>query len=238
MTQQEHAQRIKSAARRQLAEVGAPRLSLGAVASESGLALAEAQAIFGDRDELLTALIIDAYNASGTALETADRAAQEGHAAPGERLLAAARGLRAWSIANPAEFALLYGSPVPGYDAPADTVGPATRTPAVLAGIVRTALVEGTLTPPRRRIPGPPLILPVATELFGGLPGEPFGDLLERGIVLWSSLIGLLAFEVFNRTHDSVRDQAAFFDYAVAVAAENVGLTISGGLDNSTLIPK
>jgi hypothetical protein len=129
-------------------------------------------------------------------------------------------------VANPAEFALVYGSPIPGYHAPPDTVGPASRTPAALAGILRSALEDGSLTPPRRAIPGPPLIREEAIALFGGLPPEPFGDLIERGIVLWSNLVGLLVFEVFSRTHDSVRDQAAFFDYAVAVVADNIGLVV------------
>jgi hypothetical protein len=44
--------------------------------------------------------------------------------------------------------------------------------------------------------------------------------------VLWSSLIGLLSFNVLSRTHDSVRDQEAFFDYGVAVAAEIIGLLV------------
>ncbi|MEU4667449.1 hypothetical protein AB0F91_05615 [Amycolatopsis sp. NPDC023774] len=41
-----------------------------------------------------------------------------------------------------------------------------------------------------------------------------------------SNLIGLLVFQVFSRMHDSVADQSAFFDYAVAVAAEAVGLAV------------
>jgi AcrR family transcriptional regulator len=227
MTADSHSQRITDAARRQLTEVGASGLSLSAAADASGLTPAEVEACFAHRDDLLTALIIDAYNASGAALEAADQAARERGATPAARLLAATRGLREWSIANPGEFALIYGSPVPGYDAPPETVGPAARTPAVLAGILRAALENGALTPPRQAIPGPPLILPAAIELFGGQPGEPFRDLLERGIVLWSNLIGLLIFEVFGRTHDSVGDQPAFFDYAMAVAAEGVGLAVA-----------
>lgn len=217
---------VKDAARRLLAKLGANGLSIDAVAEELGVAADRVTEIFTLPGDLLTALIIDAYDASGAAMEDADRAARDRQASPGARLLAAARGLRQWSNAHPAEFALIYGSPVPGYDAPPETVPPATRTPAVLAGIVRAALEEGALQPPRRPIPGPPLIRPEAVEVFGGLPPEPFSDLLERGIVLWSNLIGLLVFEVFSRTHDSVSDQAAFFDYAIAVTAENIGLTV------------
>ncbi|PSJ29719.1 TetR family transcriptional regulator [Streptosporangium nondiastaticum] len=218
---------VKETARELLADLGAGGLSLEAVAAAGGLAVAEVETVFPHRDDLLTALLIDAYNESGAAMEEADRAAADSNASAGTRLLAATRALRQWSVANPAVFALVYGSPVPGYHAPEDTVPPASRTPAVLAGILRSALESGELTPPRRAVPGPPLIRPEATALFGGLPPEPFTDVIERGIVLWSNLVGLLVFEVFSRTHDSVRDQSSFFDFAIAVSAENVGIEIS-----------
>ncbi|MEU3726000.1 TetR-like C-terminal domain-containing protein, partial [Streptomyces sp. NPDC031705] len=158
--------------------------------------------------------------------ERADAAAAAEGASAGARLLAATRALRRWSFENPAEFTLIYGSPVPGYHAPQDTVPPASRTPAVLAGIIRSALEAGELTPPRRTPPARQLLLPAAVEAFGGVPQAPFSDIIERGIVLWSNLIGLLVFQVFSRTHDSVGDEAAFFDYAIAVAAEGIGLEV------------
>ncbi|MFI9723116.1 TetR/AcrR family transcriptional regulator [Streptomyces sp. NPDC052396] len=217
---------IKTAARQLLVKLGAGGLSLAAVAEGSGLAVAEVEAVFPHRDDLLTALLIDVYNESGAAMEQAEQAAREANAPAGARLLAATRALRQWSFDNPGEFTLIYGSPVPEYHAPQDTVPPASRTPAVLAGIIRSALEAGELTPPRRVLAGPPLLRPEAVELFGGLPEAPFSDVIERGIVLWSNLIGLLVFQVFSRTHDSVRDEAAFFDYAIAVAAEGVGLMV------------
>ncbi|NJQ01113.1 TetR-like C-terminal domain-containing protein [Streptomyces zingiberis] len=220
---------VKATARRLLVELGAAGLSPEAVAREGAWGPGEVEAVFPHRDALLTALVIDAYDTSATAMERADQAAREAGAPAGARLLAVARALREWSFANQGEFTLIYGSPVPGYHAPQDTVPPASRTPAVLAGIVRSALEAGELAPPRRTVPGPPLLLPEAVQLFGGTPGAPFSDIIERGIVLWSSLIGLLVFQVFSRTHDSVRDESAFFDYAVAVAAEGIGLTVPVG---------
>lgn len=222
---------VKGTARDLLVKRGAGGLSLDAVAQEGGHAVAAVEAVFPHRDDLLTALVVDAYNASGAAMEQAEQAARDAGAPAGERLLAATRALRQWSFANPGEFTLIYGSPVPGYHAPQDTVPPASRTPAVLAGIVRSALEAGELAPPRRELPGPPLLRPEAVQLFGGVPEAPFSDIIERGIVLWSNLIGLLVFQVFSRTHDSVRDETAFFDYAVAVAAESIGLDVdpSGG---------
>ncbi|MCJ1675983.1 WHG domain-containing protein [Streptomyces sp. APSN-46.1] len=220
---------IKDTARQQLVKLGAGGLSLDAVARDSGLAVADVEAVFPHRDDLLTALVIDAYNTSGAAMEQADQTARDASASAGARLLAVTRALRQWSFDHPAEFTLIYGSPVPDYHAPQDTVPAASRTPAVLAGIVSSALRGGELTPPRRTVPGPPLLLPAAMELFGGVPEAPFSDIIERGIVLWSNLIGLLVFQVFSRTHDSVRDEAAFFDYAVAVAAESIGLVVPLG---------
>ncbi|WP_035847390.1 TetR/AcrR family transcriptional regulator [Kitasatospora azatica] len=220
---------VKAAARQLLVGLGAAGLSLDAVARDGGLAVAEVAAVFPQRDDLLTALVIDAYNGSGAAMEQADQAAVAAGASAGVRLLAVTRALRQWSFDNPAEFTLIYGSPVPGYHAPQETVPPASRTPVVLAGIVRSALEAGELTPPRRAVPGPPLLLPEAVQLFGGVPEAPFSDIIERGIVLWSNLIGLLVFQVFSRTHDSVRDESAFFDYAIAVAAESIGLEVPSG---------
>ncbi|MET9689462.1 TetR-like C-terminal domain-containing protein [Streptomyces sp. NPDC006514] len=217
---------IKDIARQQLVKLGAAGLSLEAVARDGGLPVADVETAFAHRDDLLTALVIDAYDASGEAMEQADAAATAAGGSGGARLLAVTRALRRWSFDNPAEFTLIYGSPVPGYHAPQDTVPSASRTPAVLAGIVRSALEAGELTPPRRSVPGPPLLLPEAVQLFGSAPGAPFSDVVERGIVLWSGLIGLLVFQVFSRTHDSVRDEAAFFDYAIAVSAESIGLVV------------
>lgn len=218
--------RVKEAARRQLVQVGAAGLTLDAVAHDGGLSVAEVTGAFPDRDALLTALVIDAYDSSATEMERADETAKEAGEGAGARLLAATRALRAWSFANPGDFTLIYGSPVPGYHAPQDTVGPASRTPAVLAAIVLSALEAGELTPPRRSLPGPPLLLPAAEALFGGAPPAPYSDLLERGIALWSSLVGLLVFQVFSRTHDSVSDEVGYFDRAIAVAAEGIGLEV------------
>ncbi|MEV6579958.1 WHG domain-containing protein [Streptomyces sp. NPDC051582] len=220
---------LKTTARQLLVELGAAGLSPEAVAEGSGLAVRDVEGVFPHRDDLLTALVIDAYDESGAAMEEADRGAAAAGASAGARLLAVTRALRTWSFDNSAQFTLIYGSPVPGYHAPQDTVPAATRTPAVLAGIVRSALAAGELSPPRRTVPGPPLLLPEAVQLFGGTPDAPFSDLVERGMVLWSSLVGLLVFQVFSRTHDSVRDESAYFDFAVAVAAESIGLSVPLG---------
>jgi AcrR family transcriptional regulator len=136
---------IKDAARRQLATEGA-NLSLRAIARELGMVSSALYRYFASRDELLTALIIDAYNAIGEVGERADGTIAERLNLTG-RWLAVAHAWRDWALANPAEYALIHGSPVPGYAAPRDTVGPASRRFLVIAAMIRDGQESGALAP-------------------------------------------------------------------------------------------
>src|SRR5690349_9228706 len=125
---------IKSVARRHLATDGA-NLSLRAVARDMGMVSSAIYRYFASRDELLTALIIDAYNALGAAAEAGDAAVANREDLRG-RWLAVCNGVRRWALSAPAEYALIYGSPVPGYAAPPETVIAMSRTPAAMAKII------------------------------------------------------------------------------------------------------
>jgi len=237
--------RITDTARRQLAEVGPAQLSLRAVARELGVASSALYRYFPSRDALLTALITEAYDALG---EAAERAAGPGTAAPlgalgasgkaaasvirlapdaaGVRWAQICRGCRTWALAHPHEFALLYGSPVPGYAAPQTTVGPATRVPRLMAEVLRDALAAGELTAPRQPVPGLPLVTEATREVADIELTPPYDDLIERSLVLWVVLVGALTFELFGHLEQVVTDHAAWFDAAMAVAAEGVGLQV------------
>ena len=131
---------IKAAARRHLATDGA-NLSLRAIARDMGMVSSALYRYVASRDDLLTALIIDAYNEMGEVAEKADASVDPGD--PPERWMAVARALRRWALTNPAEYALLYGTPVPGYAAPTDTTAPATRPVLVLGAILSAAVSSG-----------------------------------------------------------------------------------------------
>jgi len=118
---------ITDVARGQLATEGAGGLSLRAVAREMGMVSSAIYRYFPSRDDLLTALIVDGYNAIGAVAEQADAACPAGEYAG--RWLAVCRAIRDWALAHPYEYALVYGSPVPGYQAPQQTIGPAARRP-------------------------------------------------------------------------------------------------------------
>src|ERR1700710_1427592 len=125
---------IKGIARRHVAEQGASALSLRAVAREVGMVSSAIYRYFPSRDDLLTALIVDAFDAVGRAAEDADATCAEDDVRG--RWLAVAIAVRRWALTNPHEYALVYGSPVPGYAAPTDTVDPATRVSLVFLRLV------------------------------------------------------------------------------------------------------
>ena len=144
---------ITEIARSQLATEGAAGLSLRAVAREMGMVSSAIYRYFPSRDDLLTALIIDGYNAIGVAAEQADAACPaDDHAG---RLIAVCRAVRDWALAHPHEYALVYGSPVPGYQAPQQTIAPAARAATVYGTIISDAYRAGALAP-ARHLPAAP----------------------------------------------------------------------------------
>src|SRR5262245_45041432 len=113
---------IKAIARQQMAEQGQAALSLGAIARAMGMTTPALYRYFESRDALITALIIDAYEALAIALEQADSATRSDDYAT--RFRAMARAYRDWAVAHPHEYALIYGTPIPGYHAPRERTVP------------------------------------------------------------------------------------------------------------------
>ncbi|WP_319458973.1 TetR/AcrR family transcriptional regulator [Micromonospora sp. RTP1Z1] len=210
---------IKTVARRHLATDGAD-LSLRAVARDMGMVSSAIYRYFPSRDDLLTALILEAYDALGDAVEAAD-AAVERHDLRG-RWHAACRAARAWALTHPAEYALLYGSPVPGYAAPDDTVLPAQRPPVVLVGILHDGIATGRLTPPDEELPEP--VRADLAELAAGFFPDLPEALLARGMAGWTQLFGLISFELFGRLNRTVPHRDEYFDHQTDLMADLIGL--------------
>jgi AcrR family transcriptional regulator len=210
---------ITAAARRQLAEVGATGLSLRAVARDVGLVSSAVYRYFPSRDELLTRLIIDGYDALGAAAEAADSPG----APAGERWLAVCRAVRSWARAHPHEYALLYGSPVPGYAAPQDTVPAAARVGVVLGRILGDAARSGAL-PEATGERDAALISDETAAVLGGDHPAIDDTVRVRALLAWSSLFGTISFELFGHFVGSVEDADRYFDRAVTELAALLGL--------------
>ncbi|MGW3335471.1 TetR/AcrR family transcriptional regulator [Streptomyces rubiginosohelvolus] len=220
---------IKDEARKQLADEGAPKLSLRAVARELGMVSSALYRYFPSRDDLLTALIVDAFDAIGAAAEqaVAEQAAGEraaGEVPPAERWVAVSCAVRGWALAHPHEYALIYGSPVPGYIAPMDTVGPAARVGMVLIDIVRGAYRAGDLTLPPLADELRADAERMAADFAEGVPPESVAAL----VAAWAQLFGLISFELFGQFNRVVEEREALFRQTAGELARSVGLRDAG----------
>ena len=210
---------IKAAARDQVAETGAADLSLRAVARELGMASSAVYRYFRSRDELLTALIVDSYLALAATLSAADRGRT-----PRARWLAVCHALRGWAIDHPYEYALLYGTPVPGYRAPQDTVEPAARVLLLPLGILIDAAETGTLDAEGA---GPHL----GVELSGQLERlrSAYAEIVPTAVLAryfqaLAQLFGVLSLELFGHFVGSLDPAGPFFDHTAEELADRLGL--------------
>jgi AcrR family transcriptional regulator len=212
---------IKDEARRQLATGGADGLSLRAVSRALGMVSSALYRYFPSRDELLTALIIDAYDSLGDQVAAAD----PGPDAPArERWRAVCAKVREWALANRNEYALIYGSPIPGYQAPQTTVQPGTRVSLLLVGIVLDGWRAGQVSEPDK---APTLPTELAEELdrLGKLIDADLPPaVLARMLIAWMQLFGMVGFELFGQLVGVVDPSGYFFGHAVDEMATFIGL--------------
>jgi len=194
---------IKEIARQHMAEKGASALSLRAISREMGMSSPALYRYFANRDALVTALIVDAYNALADALEAArDSRAEDDHAG---RLGAIGYAYRDWAVENPQEYALIFGTPIPAYEAPPDVTGPvATRSMMAFLAVLCAAKqagqadfsdIQSTITPA------------VETQLQPWVDKLQFDDdlaVLYLAISNWGVIHGLVSLEIFGHLGEEI----------------------------------
>jgi AcrR family transcriptional regulator len=211
--------------RQHLASDGAAALSLRAVARDLGVVSSAVYRYVQNRDELLTLLLVDAYNELGDEVDAAVERV------PGDdfrgQFRALAWAVRAWALREPASYSLLFGSPVPGYRAPAErTTEPGTRVIYRLVGIFDAAFRAGAL-----QVPGPPgagipkKLRPDLQAIQEGLSLAVPEEAVARGVLVWTSLFGAVSFEVFGQYGpDTFSAPDALFEHQLDVLQGVVGL--------------
>jgi len=209
--------------RMHLATDGAAALSLRAVARDLGVVSSAVYRYVKSRDDLLTLLVVDGYDELGDAVDAA--AADVAHDDFTGRQAAIGRAVRAWGLAEPATYALLFGSPVPGYQAPAElTNGPGTRVVAALIRVWSEAYAAGRLRPSEASATSPGLTAgfhAVREQLGMELPDNVIG----AGVFGWAALFGCISWEVFGQYgEDGLGDPAALFEMHLERLAGAVGL--------------
>jgi AcrR family transcriptional regulator len=211
-------------ARAHLADQGGAALSLRSIARDLEMAPSALYRYFDGRDALLSALILGAYTSLAEAAEAAaEAAARSGHD-ESERWGAVPGAMRAWALARPHEWGLLFGSPVPGYRAPEETVAPYARLATALVRPVVDAAHHGRLAVAPSTEPDSfalaTALAPVHEALF---PEASLATVL--GVLqAWATLVGAISLELFGHWRNTVLDPELFFDATVADTARALGL--------------
>jgi AcrR family transcriptional regulator len=217
---------IKERAREQIATAGASALSLNAIAKQMGMSGPALYRYFAGRDDLITELIRDAYRSLADTCraavepepepetrpesetgpesepETKTETETEGTAdSAGPDAAAVAYAIRAWALADPQRYFLIYGTPVPGYHAPADTTAIVSEVMTVLLRVCANLPAGDEAGAMGGSAAGAGTGSPLDAALTG-LGGRWADDAsappgtLHRALVFWTRLHGTLSLEL------------------------------------------
>jgi AcrR family transcriptional regulator len=184
---------IKKAAWQQIAEHGAPALSLRAVARELKITAPAIYNYFYDRDALVTALIIDAFTSFGDwQIEARDSVPADNLE---ERMKAIGLAYRDWAHAYPQRYQLIFGTPIPGYKGPIEKILPsAARSLSALVSVVERLRVTGKLN-----VDSFPKIkseYKASFEMWKTYGGEADVLSLSVAMIIWTRVHGIVSLEI------------------------------------------
>lgn len=207
-----------------VAREGAAALSLRAIARDLGMAPSALYRYFDGRDALLSALILGAYEALAVEAERAADLAEGGAGGDADRFAAVPRALRTWALDNPHLWGLIFGTPVPGYEAPQETVEPYARVAAALVRPIVAAEQACRLGTDGAEGPASgELAAAVAPVTEGLLPGMPPATVV-LALQAWTTIVGGISLEVFGHWRNTVHDPGLLFEAEVCRAAQTIGL--------------
>jgi AcrR family transcriptional regulator len=219
----EIAEDIKSVARQQMSEHGTAGLSLRAIARQLGITAPAIYNYYPRLEDLITGLIVDAFSDLAAAMEAAR--AESASSTTQAKIEAMLFAYRRWAVENPVNFQLIYGNPIPGYEAPLEVTGPLARRPFLgLFELYAHALQSGEM------------ILP---DEYQQVP-ESISDHLEQwrkdaGIALpdalvcllmtgWSRIHGMVMLELFHHLQPVIGDAGALYEYEIRAFHQRLGM--------------
>ena len=204
---------IKDHAWRQLAEVGAPALSLRAIATEMGMTSSALYRYFASRDELLTELVVDGFASLADALEAAESELQNGDGSS-NRWVRLAGAHRRWALDHPAKYALVFGTPVPGFEAASEECHvQMKRGVNVLFRCMSAGIARGELDPNAMAATVTPAMRARLERWRAELGFDVPAVALAGCLFAWTQLHGAVSLELFGHLPPHFQPADELFDY-------------------------
>ncbi|MBT3187506.1 MAG: TetR/AcrR family transcriptional regulator [Anaerolineae bacterium] len=211
---------IKDVAYQQMSKNGAAALSLRAIARELKITAPAIYNYFPSRDDLVTALIVDAYNSLRDALLASQETDEESHA---KQIFASAHAYRNWALANAEKYSLLFGTPIPNYHAPMEITGPAAAgSMSVLLGTLDAAWRAGKLKT-ESAPPSTPDMIQAWVDKFS-YDGDP--AVIHLAMASWAQIHGMVSLELnghFIAVPMNI-DIDSFFEFEINIMIERMGM--------------
>lgn len=223
---EETATAIKAIASQQLAEKGTNGISLRGIARELGMTAPAIYNYFPKLDDLITALIIDAFNGHADAI---DRVIAD-QTSPVTKLRAGLQMYRRWALDHPSDFQLIYGNPIPAYEAPSAITTPlASRPQEAFFRCILEAQDSGQWAIPDDYQDVPESIQAfVASWLYERNPeirDEPnHMEIFYIMQVAWSRIHGIVILEIHDHITPTIGDTEAFFNKELDLYLQSIGL--------------
>ena len=194
---------IKAIARQQLADGGSAALSLNAIARAMEVTPPALYRYFASRDELITALIVDAYHALATYMRDCVAEAPD---QVSDKLFSASWAYRAWAFEHRADFLLLFGTPIPGYAPPTEVLHAAAKDVfLVFLKIMQHAFDQQQLHPPAEHIALQQACEPESSDW----PIHPLVNL--TGIAAWTRIHGIVMLELTGYLDEALNARGTFY---------------------------
>lgn len=223
---QETIEEIKATARQQMAKDGVVSLSLGAIARAMGMTPPALYRYFESRDALVAALVVDAYDSMGEALEQSVGALPQDDYAG--RFLALMHAYRGWALEHPADYALMYGTPATSVDLSGEQERfqrVVMRSMCAMVEVLHAAYDAKCLTIPGQYQEPPPAVRVALTWMQSVLSDKavPLG-VLALAFTTWLRADGLIWQELHGHLPKDLFGYGELYEMESRVLTERLGL--------------
>ena len=213
-------ERVKQVARQQMAELGTAGLSLRAIAREMAITAPAIYNYFPRLEDMITALIVDAFTALGDAIEQADAVTGSNL----QKMRSMIMTYRQWAVEHPVDFQLIFGNPIPGYVAPMEVTAPLARRP------FQTLYIHFAEAQRQQEIRVPACYQQVPGEISAHLArwkreadAEVDDALFCLLMIAWARIHGMVVLELNHHLQPTIGDAEALYRFEVDVLLAQLG---------------